>query len=154
MPKKKRHPIQTITLDKYHHYIKHDFNEGDIVALNEGKGHEMAVLKDLIRKHRKVYLRIDGGLKKRFHKETKKEIWREYYLITENNGVVIGRSPCFGLPTYSISNICYLVGGIGFSGIDYEYNVCFVGLEWNKRQQVYNKICIIWTLWCGAIKKV
>ncbi len=158
MPKKERHPIQTVTLDKYPNYLKHKFQEGDLVVLNKGKGHEIGVLKDLIRKHRRVWKSIneEKGIykKERFHKNTREEIWREYHLITENEGVIIGRSPCFGLLTYSISNVCYLVGGMGFGGINYEYDVCFVGLEWNDRQQTYNKICLIWTLWNGAIKKV
>ncbi|KKN73093.1 hypothetical protein LCGC14_0404020 [marine sediment metagenome] len=158
MPKKKRHPIQTITLDRYPHYLEHRFIEGNIVTLNKGKGHETRVLKNLIRKHRKIwkYINKEKGIykKERFHKNTKKEIWREYRLITENNGVVIGRSPVFGLPIRSIANVCYLVGGSGFSGLDYEYSVCFVGLEWNDRQKIYNKICLIWTLWSGAIKEV
>ena len=153
MPKKNRHHIQTIGLEEYPKHLEHEFEEGDIIIINKGKGHEKAILKDLIRKHRKIYLIIDKGVKKRFHKETKKEIWREYKLITENEGVVIGRSPVFGLPIDNIANVCYLVGGSGFSGISYEYNICFVGLEWNKRQQRHNKICIIWTLWWGCIKK-
>lgn len=155
MPKPTRHPIQTIELNEYPAYLEHEFKEGDRVSLR--REHRTAVLKDLIRKHRKmyVYAEIDGGVGgKRFAERTKKEIRREYHLITDNEGVVIGRSPVFGLPTYNISNVCYLVGGIGFGGLDYEYDVCFVMVDYDKTRDIHNKVCMVWTLWTGAIEKV
>jgi len=115
-------------------------------------------LKDLIRKHRIIWRRINKrkGISKKeiFSEGTRKEIWREYALITSGRGVIIGRSPRFGLPVGSIDNVCYLVGGSGYGGISYEYDVCFVSQEYNGRQKIYNRLCMVWTLWEGAIIRV
>lgn len=155
---KRRHPIQTIGLEKYPFLLKHEFKEGDVVVLNKGKGHEIRMLKDLIRNHRKIRRCIneEKGIykKERFGDGTRKGIWREYHLIADNEGVIIGSSPIYGLPTHSISNVCYLVGGLGFGGLSYEYDVCFVMTEYDKTRDLLNKVCMIWTLWEGAIAKV
>ena len=157
LPKPKRHPIQTARLEEYPSLLKHEFQEGDVVVLNKGRGHEMRVLKDLIRRLRGVWRRInkDRGInrKTRFNDSTRKELWREYHLIVDNKGVVIGRSPLFGLPIASIANVCYLVGGSGFSNLDYKYDVCFVNVEYDEARNLHNKVCIVWTLWGRAIAK-
>ena len=158
MPLHKQHSIQTIELKDYPNYLDHEFEEGDVVVIRTEGGHKQRLLKDIIRETRKIWRRINAekGLfkKHRFSKETRQAIWREYKLISSSEGVVIGRSPVFGLPIHSISNVCYLVGGSGFGGLSYEYDVCFVEIEIDIERNRENKVCRIWTFWRRAIKKV
>jgi hypothetical protein len=157
MAKLKRHPTQTVCLAGYPDLLQHEFHEGDVVVVRAEGGWRMGVLKDVIRKTRKLFGRCDElkGLYergRRFPERTKKEILREYRLITEHTGVVIGRSPKFGLPVHGIANVGYLVGGNGFSGLSYEYDVCFMMVEYDERRKIHRKVCMVWTLWRGAIR--
>ena len=158
MPKTKgRHPIQTIDIKDYPSFLKHCFEEGDVVVINPGKGHEIRLLKDIIKATRKIWRQInaDNGIfkKTRFTEKTRDGIWREYNLIISSEGVVIGRSPIWGQSIGSIANVCYLVGGSGFGGLSFEYDVCFVEYDIDLDRHVENKVCIIWTFWSGALIK-
>lgn len=152
------HPIQTAELCEYPSLLKHSFQEGDVVVLNPGKGHKTRVAKDLIRKDRAIWRRINAEkglfIKHRFHEGTRAEIRRKYYLITSSEGVVIGRSPLFGQPIGDIANVCYLVGGSGYGGISYDYDVCFTAVEIDRERERENLVCMIWTLWGGALKLI
>ena len=163
--------IQKVTLKEFPKVInaelkRHDdlMQEGDTVRISKTGGHRTRVLKDILKSHRKTHRRIaedeeDPKKKKKwlgkFPRSSKKEIKREYHLIVNNPGVIVGRSPLYGLPTSTISNVCYLIGGSGFSGIDYEYDVCFVKIEKEKRdgRTIKNRVCLIHTCWGGALEK-